>query len=523
MMKKKVVSIVLALALILGIVGIAPLAQADLPDIDPNADCSITVVKYLLGRLSDANPEGTGEVAGTGHGPAPSIPAGATVLGGIDFKVTKMVPAVSTDLGAVEYEGSWYAPDTINPYTATITTNASGIAKFGVSPALKVGIYYVEELASPLVTDPAEPFFVSLPTAIAGPSGTLADGDYIYDVFAYPKNEDLKITKTLADGHMDDTFSYEETITWKISADVPTDIKKAKKYDIVDSYDPNLSYVTGSVVVTPIKSAVAQSPLTLDTHYEVTPGTNEVTISFIKQAGLDALHGCEKVEITLQTKIKAGSPLGQPFENVAELQYQNRFYGDPKYPTHESHETTRGTGRPKVHTGGFRFHKIDSVDGESLEGATFRLVKKNPLVAATDYAAYQADLALYGFLTKADGSTYTSTATGSNGYGQFVGIPYGEHNQPYNTAFTDYWLVEITAPDGYRLPGGAPAVVRVNSTSYNASDPGQHYDVENVKGFKFPLTGGIGTVLFILAGLALAGLSAVLFKASKPKEEYTVL
>ncbi len=91
-----------------------------------------------------------------------------------------------------------------------------------------------------------------------------------------------------------------------------------------------------------------------------------------------------------------------------------------------------------------------------------------------------------------------------------------------------YYLKETKAPAGYALLTGEIQFI-VNETSYSASIPGQlPYDTEKpmildgqqVKNMKvtIPQTGGIGTVIFIVAGLALMG-TAVIGLRKRPQED----
>ena len=75
--------------------------------------------------------------------------------------------------------------------------------------------------------------------------------------------------------------------------------------------------------------------------------------------------------------------------------------------------------------------------------------------------------------------------------------------------YNEYWLGEIKAPDGYELQA-EPVQVVVDQLTNQVS-------VTNVKhnvGFQLPMTGGTGTLVFIIVGLAIIGVATVVLVRS---------
>ncbi|MCL2492255.1 MAG: hypothetical protein FWE87_05890, partial [Coriobacteriia bacterium] len=174
-------------------------------------------------------------------------------------------------------------------------------------------------------------------------------------------------------------------------------------------------------------------------------------------------------------------------------------------------ETTRTPGiDPVVFTGGIRIYKHDAVnENVALEGATFMLVPKTE----DDFD---------------DEPVKTSTiiaTSGADGVVEFKGIAYGrplrvDELAELATLGSEYWLVETAAPAGYRTPGGGWQVVTINISSWNAlAEPLALTKVPNVKGFNFPMTGGMGTLAFILAGSALAAAAYGSHKMGRKERE----
>lgn len=93
-----------------------------------------------------------------------------------------------------------------------------------------------------------------------------------------------------------------------------------------------------------------------------------------------------------------------------------------------------------------------------------------------------------------------------------------EANGVDSAAAYDYYLVETEAPVGYNLLQEA---VKVNFAEANVSGSNGVYTVNipNSTGFQLPITGGTGTVLMSLIGIALMACAVVLLVVSRKKKE----
>ena len=80
----------------------------------------------------------------------------------------------------------------------------------------------------------------------------------------------------------------------------------------------------------------------------------------------------------------------------------------------------------------------------------------------------------------------------------------------------DYYLVETQAPSGYNILDNA---VKVNFTDTQVDPTTGAYTVKvpNSSGIKLPVTGGTGTVIFTIIGIALMAGAVVLFVVSRKK------
>jgi len=83
----------------------------------------------------------------------------------------------------------------------------------------------------------------------------------------------------------------------------------------------------------------------------------------------------------------------------------------------------------------------------------------------------------------------------------------------YGVGAGEYYLVEIQAPTGYNLPD-RPIVVTLSDTTTSVS-----LEVANSSQFELPPTGGIGTKIFTICGIALIAVAVVVLIIKKKKDD----
>lgn len=204
-----------------------------------------------------------------------------------------------------------------------------------------------------------------------------------------------------------------------------------------------------------------------------------------------------KITVTYKALINEdAAALDKDNPNKATVEYSN----DP---------TTGGTGTSNpsiVHTYTFGFD-IDKVDGANkqtkLEGAVFELQTEG----GDKISLAQVQDGVFRPAKKDEGPVADDQVkTDSNGRLQFVGLKEGI-----------YQLVETVAPDGYNKL--AKPIKVIISATYNddgmlntwkayvengSAQDGTHViEVQNNKGALLPETGGMGTVIFTIAGIAI--------------------
>lgn len=280
-----------------------------------------------------------------------------------------------------------------------------------------------------------------------------------------------------------------DTVKFTLTSAVPdTTDYSTYTFKIKDKLSKGLTFDENSVQV-----KVADAALTKDTDYKVNKiindnGTTSVVIDFLTIKNQVAGSA---ITVTYSATLNedAGSGSDTQGKNEATVEYSN----DP---------STDGTGvsKPSItHTYDFDFDlkKVGEDGATALADAEFQLLGTdgNAVTLISDGAA--------GYRPVKTGETggNTSVTTPETGIIKFTGLKEGE-----------YKLVELKAPAGYnKLSASVDVVI---SATYNEDGTLSDYTVTangdtnttvtvvNKKGTLLPSTGGMGTVIFTVAGAA---------------------
>ena len=276
--------------------------------------------------------------------------------------------------------------------------------------------------------------------------------------------------------------SIAEDVTWTITPIVPADIATYKKYVVTDTIDSRLD-ISGADAVTVKLDGTAYTGVT--PAYDET--TRTVTVDFADHFA--DLTG-KTLTIEIVTQINATAVADETIPNKATVTYRNNFQTDDQ-------ETE--TNEPTTKTAGFQIVKVDKADNATkLAGVEFTLKDSanNELYVTGTAGSYT--------ICKADANGATSTVvTDADGKILVKGLKHGS-----------YKLTETKTNSGYQLLTSDFTVTVADGTYASA------VTIENVKQPDLPLTGGMGTILFTIAGLALIGGGAFFFiRSRKSKKE----
>lgn len=369
-----------------------------------------------------------------------------------------------------------------------------------VIPASAQGRYLVVENEKPnWAVGTTVPFLVDLP--MTSPSGD----SFMYDVFAYPKQEtvdkdlpddtdiepedsddedsknvpDPDIHKWVSDdaktwGSLANIASIEgKKAYWKVTVSVPKNANRFKVFTVGDVIESRLTAPSASEVK--VSSAGKELP---SAAYTVTVTGQTIKVDF---ATKELRSYYEKdIDIIYPTFIKldADKAVGYLIPNTAVLTYTNLKPGtEPDNPDgtkpdnpdgtrpDSPDELTKESETPNVYTGEIEGFKHDA-DKKALSGAEFTL-----------------------YSDKACKNKIASSASDNSGKFGFKGLKDGT-----------YYLKETKAPEGYQKNDNVIEVkVQMKDNKAVAA-----VDVQNIKESSLPVTGGAGIIGISAAGIAIA-------------------
>ena len=438
--------------------------------------------------------------------------------------------------------------------TAMAETDAAGHT---FASDMEQGLYLVVETRVPEnVTSTCNPFFVSLPMT------TIDGAAWNYDVTVYPKNQtgNPTLDKTVREaknstgkntGSLTDitdgyahtaTVSVGDTVDYQIISTLPTITSKASsltEYTYVDTMSKGIKYNKNDVVIEFFKDAGCADKITtwdensgkFTVAYDAAANTmtirmTDTGLSEINEATsvcIDSVkHGYSDctMRITYAATLTSDAKMGDtdnPNEVVLTWKRTNTTYFDTlKDCCH-------------VYTYGIDVLKRFSDNGGNLRNVKFRLHNDTDdcyIIAEQKDGVYYAK----GFASKkSDATTFVP-----NGSGHIV--VKGLEDDTYS-------LTEITTDKGYVLLKDAVKIViktaengqceqcgaalltasaTVNGKDVTMTDGSAivPLTVVNNPGFDLPKTGGYGTWMFTIGGVALLGAAAfIVIRSRKHKDE----
>ena len=444
--------------------------------------------------------------------------------------------------------------DVKNGGVAMTETDATGRA---YASDMEQGLYLIVETRVPEnVTSTCNPFFVSLPM-------TTVDGAaWSYDVTVYPKNQtgNPDLGKTVREaknstgkntGSLTDikdgyahtaTASVGDTVDYQIISTLPTITSKASalsEYTYVDTLSRGIRYNKNDVVIEFFKDAGCTDKITTwdensgkftvgydDTANTMTIKMTEIGLSEINEATAVYTDSIKRgysdctMRITYAATLTADAKMGDtdnPNEVVLTWKRTNTTYFDTlKDCCH-------------VYTYGIDVLKQFSDNGGNLRNVKFRLhndIDDCYIIAEQKDGVYYAK----GFAAKkSDATTFVPNSSG--------------HIVVKGLEDDTYSLIETATDKGYVLLKDAVKIViktaesgqcekcgtklLTASATVNGKDAGMTegnaivpLTVVNNPGFDLPKTGGYGTWMFTVGGVALLGAAAfIVIRSRKHKNE----
>ena len=400
---------------------------------------------------------------------------------------------------------------------------------------LTLGYYLVVETKTTGARVASDDFLVSIPT-VATVGG---EASWKYDVTANCKDSPVTFDKTIVENNTDvDSVTQQigKKVDYRLDADVPKYDRNATNitFEITDNMSKGLTY-DNDVTVHSVDNAGNTSIDAIDSSfYTVTPTSSTTMAGGTKIAivfNYDKIKDFSKIKVFYTATLNSDAVIGKEGNpNEAYLTYTNN--PDTK--------TTHDTDKPKtyVYTFGIAIEKVDAANtATKLPNAEFALLDSTK----------QNTLAVYTYDSTGKvvviSSANTSVLTDSTGMATFLGMKEGT-----------YYIRELTAPSGYSvLPGDVEVVITAvknsetppqptgdftcqyklngaanyTNTDYTYSDASDNtlkilakFQIADDKGFTLPGTGGIGTTIFTVSGIAiilLGGCLAFVYNKKRKK------
>lgn len=339
------------------------------------------------------------------------------------------------------------------------------------------------------------------------PTVAEVDGTQTYvidDVTFSAKHEEVTVDK-IADKT---SVTKKEKVTYTITVDIPTYAEQAtdKSFYVADLLPDGLTIDVGSIKVvrneTDITSENTQYTLNTTANTTTEPYyTFKLSVSTAQYAANWSANGGNKLKITYTATLNDDNTTAVNTKETNKVTFDYSFY-----PYVENSHKQK-TDTVDVTTFAIKIDKyVQGHSDQKLSDAKFELYRT--ATAAEVVAGKSVEIphtSIQGI--KLEGNKVTN----ANGVATF------EKYEANGTNY-DYYLVETQAPSGYNLLDNA---VKVNFTDAVVAETNGIYTVkiENTSGIQLPITGGTGTVIFTIIGIALMAGAVVLFVVSRKKAE----
>lgn len=249
---------------------------------------------------------------------------------------------------------------------------------------------------------------------------------------------------------------------------------------------------------------IGEAVLTKDSDYtvKVKPGTKAETTDLVVEInGFEKYNGQAGSNIVFeyQAEVNKDAVTVEKATNEAHVEYGN----DPNQMDESQPD------KVKVYTHELTITKVDGKDKAPLAGAEFELYEGSPAQGSAIKLVRENAVDgnnVYRVADTTDQNTITKVVSPENGKIVIKGLK-----------DDTYTLKETKAPDGYNK--GKDTEITITAESNDGGETvtvtGNTITVENNSGLQLPSTGGMGTIIFVAAGVCVVGF--LIFTSRKTK------
>ncbi|MCR8968884.1 SpaH/EbpB family LPXTG-anchored major pilin [Facklamia sp. 7083-14-GEN3] len=358
--------------------------------------------------------------------------------------------------------------------------------------------------------------YVAVPFLIAFPM-TAADGSgYLNEVNIYPKNITGAFPVVGKDivklGQKTASYNVGESFTYILKGTIPTNIEKYTEYTFVDELDPSLT-IDPSDLTNITVTVGGETINNFETNYD--PENNNNNTLKISLGTIGIAEIAEKVPFDSRNKVEDVSKAttndnATPFIEVHFNAYINSKADANTNIINKSlitynngsmidNANTASSDNVTVKFGNKSFKKING-ENIGLDGAKFALKENDdPVKWNKELIALNEPSNSNIFVSSNEEGTFEDgdeIVLKSSSDGTFVinGLAYS-NQATEGSSLSQYTLTEVKAPEGYQLLG--------EPVNFEVNDQGEVESILNNKRPSIPATGGIGTIIFIVAGISL--------------------
>lgn len=334
---------------------------------------------------------------------------------------------------------------------------------------------------------------------------TVSGGKYVIDDLTFSaKHEEVSVGKTANKT----SVTKKEKVTYTITVEIPTYATKAvdKSFYVSDLLPDGLTIDTNSIKVQIDATDVDASNYNLDKN-----ATNDYTFKLSVDTNTYAAswsaNGGKQLVITYTATLNDNdtTQVNTKETNTVTFDYSN-------YPYVENSHAQK-TATFDVTTFAIKIDKfVKDQEDNKLAGAKFDLYRAVDNAEIVDGKVNGIDVVTIPHTSSIQGIKLEGNkVTDDNGVATFA--KYEANGTNY-----DYYLVETVAPSGYNLLDNAK---KVNFTATDVAATLGVYTVQvpNSSGIKLPITGGTGTVIFTVVGIALMVGAVILLVVSRKKSK----
>lgn len=450
----------------------------------------------------------------------------------------------------------------------TITT-ANGQ---GAEVDLDEGYYWFVESGKPTTVSSsiAVPFGISIPVMNQTKVGTNEVGTvYLNKVHVYPKNvtgDEPTPKKTVGNEvNKNESHNVGDLHTWFLQTTIPGNIGDYEKIVLNDVFYKGLTY-KGKVEVYLGYDGITQGKVSLTEGTDYTIVQPAVDKKFTKEIDSTTdvpadekfsitltADGIKKLAVNYQTvKDAAGDKEVKLYATVQTVINEDAKMGtdipnefDLTFKTKDGKEKNKKPDTPPtVNTGGKKFVKVSETEvTKKLPGAVFTIYDGDTQIVWTQALidANKAAIDAEKFCKNDQGEKFDNDTpevgqpiylkSDNDGLFEIKGLEYSkwektELNGDTTEITHSYKLKEVKFPEGYAGNKDTEIPFTVDKNSYKTDATGYPANTHDEKGnmlvknkdLTIPPTGGIGTVIFAVAGIALMGGAFVAIKKRSAEE-----